>query len=56
MLAVLGALGPHVGGPGQLLGLMLAVPGRSWAENWPWPEREGDLAPLLGRMLAVLGV
>ena len=44
MLAVLGrswrlcwrswaALGAYVGGPGP-----------SWAEKWPWPEREGDLA------------
>ena len=39
-LAVLGpcwrswaALGAFVGGPGP-----------SWAEKWPWPEREGDLA------------
>ena len=28
------ALGAFVGGPGP-----------SWAEKWPWPEREGDLAP-----------
>ena len=27
------ALGAYVGGPGP-----------SWAEKWPWPEREGDLA------------
>ena len=27
------ALGTYVGGPGP-----------SWAEKWPWPEREGDLA------------
>ena len=48
------ALGAYVGGLGPLLAPMLAVlaalgasvggPGPSWAEKWPWPEREGDLA------------
>ena len=49
MLPVLGrcsrswaALGAFVGGPGP-----------SWAEKWPWPEREGDLASGQGRKVAL---
>jgi hypothetical protein len=53
------ALGVHAGGPGPLLGFMLAVLGRSWDLCWrSWAALGtyvGGPGVLLGTMLAVLG-
>ena len=48
LCAVLAALGGYVGGPGAVLGRMLAILGRSWASA-------GGPGPLLEPILAVLG-
>ena len=56
LCAVLAALGAYVGGPGAVLGPMLAILSRSWASTG-WAAlgaSVGGLVPLLGSLFAIL--